>query len=244
MRACRSIARSARLPPVARVADRRRRPIDGPGRPRAPPRGRGSRSRASADARAGVGAGRSSGSARGADARRATPLGGRPSSAGRSMRSVATWRPSGRASRSPPRSTRGVPRPPARRIATRSPCAGPVRHRLRAPLAASSATAGPRPALGGAALQDDGRAARRRARRRRPDAGIVSTQAVEDVAGDAPADRREAVARADAHDRRRDDVGRRDRHAEVRRAEDDRRRGRLRREAWTGSSFTTRCPSS
>ena len=52
-----------------------------------------------------------------------------------------------------------------------------------------------------------------------PAAGKVSTQATDDRAGHAPADRRDAAGGAGAHDRRGDDVGRRDRGLE------DERRG-------------------
>ena len=73
----------------------------------------------------------------------------------------------------------------------------------------------------------------RRSRRPRPRAaaaGIVSTHANDDVAGDAPANGREALRRAGADHGAGDHVRRRERVAVPRRGEDDDAGGRLRRE--------------
>src|SRR5215204_3779971 len=67
-------------------------------------------------------------------------------------------------------------------------------------------------------------------RRERPGSGECQDPGDEDPARDAPADVAETLARADAHDGARDDLGRRDRHPQLGRPEQDGRGRRLGRE--------------
>ena len=146
--------------------------------------------------------------------------------------------------RQAPSAPRRSPRVPSfgarRRRASAPGTVSPARSAcLRAPLArARRRSAASR--LARAALQagDEHELGCRDARR----GGIVRTQAMTMLPATPQRTAERRLLEPTPMIARRDDVGRRDRHAEVRGREDDRRRRRLGREAVDGSSFTTRWP--